>query len=55
MKNILILSAHPDDEIVGTCIFIKRKILEGHKIYILFLTNGVISKDFGKKEIIIFF
>ena len=53
MKNILILSAHPDDEIVGTCIFIKRKILEGHKIYILFLTNGVISKDemwFWKKR-----
>lgn len=45
MKNILILVAHPDDEIVGTCIFIKRKIQEGHKIFLLFLTNGVIDKN----------
>ena len=53
MKNILILLSHPDDEIVGSCIFIRRKIMEGHKIFLLFLTNGVIGRDdmwFWKKK-----
>tara|TARA_A100001015_G_C14869691_1_gene663808 strand:- start:396 stop:1025 length:630 start_codon:yes stop_codon:yes gene_type:complete len=45
MKNLLILAPHPDDEVVGTGILIKKKSLIGCKIHILFLTNGVIEKS----------
>ena len=45
MRNILILAPHPDDESVGLSVFIKRKQEEGCKIFIFFLTNGVISKS----------
>lgn len=45
MQNILILAAHPDDEIVGLSVFIKKKNKLGCNIFILFLTNGLISKD----------
>ncbi|MEC8265406.1 MAG: PIG-L family deacetylase [Pseudomonadota bacterium] len=43
MKNILLVVPHPDDEIVGLFTIIKR-ILRKEKIFIFFLTNGVIDK-----------
>ena len=45
MNKILILVPHPDDEIVGTAIFIKKKILDGCEVYLFFLTNGILQKD----------
>tara|TARA_Y100000994_G_scaffold126251_1_gene103627 strand:- start:191 stop:940 length:750 start_codon:yes stop_codon:yes gene_type:complete len=44
MKNVLLIAPHPDDEIVGSYIVIK-KILKKKKIVIFFLTNGVIDKN----------
>ena len=43
MKNVLLIAPHPDDEIVGLYLVIK-KILKEKKIIIFFLTNGVIDK-----------
>ena len=44
MKKVLILAPHPDDEIVGTCIIIKKFLDRKYDVSIFFLTNGVISK-----------
>ena len=44
-KNVLILAAHPDDEVVGLSTKIRELIREGNFVYIFFLTNGVISKN----------
>ena len=44
MKNVLLIAPHPDDEIVGSYLVIK-KILKQKKIVIFFLTNGVIDKQ----------
>ena len=45
MKNILILASHPDDEIVGTCIIIKKLLEKKINVTIFFLTTGIISKS----------
>ncbi len=39
-KRILILSPHPDDEVVGFCTAIKHAKEEGAKIFLLHLTHG---------------
>ena len=44
MKNILLIAAHPDDELVGTAFIIKKVLLKKNLI-IFFPTNGVISKE----------
>ena len=44
MKNILLVAPHPDDEIVGASIIIKR-ILSKKNLIIFFPTNGVIPKE----------
>ena len=43
MKKILILVPHPDDEIVGTFILIRRMLKEGCFIFLFFLSHGVID------------
>ena len=45
MKNILIIAAHPDDEILGCGGTIARLNKEGHTIYTLILGEGVTSRD----------
>ncbi|MEE2694919.1 MAG: PIG-L family deacetylase [Pseudomonadota bacterium] len=45
MKNILFVIPHPDDEVVGSCIIIKRLLMKKKNIFIFFTSNGVISKD----------
>ena len=55
MKNILFIIPHPDDEIVGSCTIIKRLIKDGKKIFLFFVTNGVISEKsmwFWRKKLI---
>ena len=44
MKNILLIAPHPDDEIAGAFMIIK-KILKHKKIIVFFLTNGVIDQN----------
>ena len=44
MKKILIISAHPDDEILGCGGLIKKNIKKKNRIRILFLAEGVTSR-----------
>ncbi len=61
LKNFLFIIPHPDDEIVGVCSIIKKLIGKNNKIYLFFLTNGIVSqkslifsknKDFNKLKLI---
>lgn len=45
MKNILIIAAHPDDEILGCGGNIARLNKEGYKIITLILGEGISSRD----------
>ena len=46
LKNFLFIIAHPDDEVVGATTIIKKLLEEKNKVYIFFLTNGVISEKY---------
>ena len=53
MNNLLFIIPHPDDEIVGSCSIIRRHKCDAKKIFLFFITNGVLSKDhvwFWKKD-----
>ena len=43
MKNLLFIIPHPDDEIVGCGIILKKFLEEGKRITLFFLTNGIID------------
>ncbi len=49
-KNILILAAHPDDEVLGCGGTIARYSAEGNFIHVAFLSDGVYSRE-DKKDI----
>ena len=40
MKNILVISPHPDDEVIGCGGTLAKKISEGYRIEVIFLTSG---------------
>mgnify|MGYP001188464319 CR=1 FL=1 len=51
MKKIMLVAAHPDDELLGsagTLLFYKKK---GYKIKIIFLSDGESSRNSSKKKI----
>lgn len=50
MKNILIVAAHPDDEVLGCGGTISQLIKNNYKAHILILGEGVTSRDNWKKE-----
>ncbi len=41
MTRILVLVPHPDDEVVGCAVAIRRAVADGHKVFALYLTTGV--------------
>ena len=45
MKKVLLIFAHPDDEIVGLFTFINRKKKRGISFVTFFLTNGVMPRE----------
>lgn len=45
MKNVLIIAAHPDDEVLGCGGTIARLSMEGNSVYTLILGEGVTSRD----------
>jgi LmbE family N-acetylglucosaminyl deacetylase len=44
-NNILIVSAHPDDEVLGCGGTVARLVKEGHQAYTLILGEGITSRD----------
>lgn len=54
MSNILIVAAHPDDEVLGCGGTILKKISEGYKVNVIFISCGVrgrFKKEFDQKII----
>ena len=49
--SILIIAAHPDDEILGCGGTIARFASEGEKIHVAFLADGVMSREASTEEI----
>lgn len=45
MKRILIIAAHPDDEVLGCFATVARLIQEGYEAYTLILGEGITSRD----------
>ena len=50
-KKILIVAAHPDDEVLGCGGTITKSTAQGCKVYIVFMTNGVAARNKIKKDI----
>ena len=50
-KKILIVAAHPDDEVLGCGGTITKSTAQGCKVYIVFITNGVASRNRKKRDI----
>ena len=44
MKNIFVVAAHPDDEILGCGGTLLKHIANGDKVYILFVSEGVTGR-----------
>lgn len=40
INNILVVAPHPDDEILGCGATMKKKILQGHNVYVIIMTNA---------------
>ncbi len=40
MKRVLVISPHPDDEVIGCGSTLRKHILEGDKVDVIFLTSG---------------
>ena len=47
-KKLLVIAAHPDDEVYGCGGFINKIKTAGGKVFVLFLTNGT-TKDFSPR------
>lgn len=45
MKNILVIAAHPDDEVLGCGATIVRHAEAGDKIHVVILAEGITSRD----------
>jgi hypothetical protein len=45
MKRILVLAPHPDDEVVGCAVALRRAMADGASARILFLTTGVPARE----------
>jgi LmbE family N-acetylglucosaminyl deacetylase len=47
-KNILVVVAHPDDEVLGCGATIARRAKEGYACYILIMAEGITSRDISR-------
>ena len=51
MSNVLVISAHPDDEILGCGGTLIKHSANGDKVYQLFISDGESSRDIKKSQI----
>lgn len=49
-KKILVVAAHPDDEVLGCGGTIKKFTLKGTKVKIVFLSDGETSRNINQKK-----
>jgi LmbE family N-acetylglucosaminyl deacetylase len=49
-KNILIVAAHSDDEVLGCAGVIAKHIAKGDNVHLLFMTDGVESRKVGTND-----
>lgn len=49
-KKILIVAAHPDDEVLGCFGTVARLIKEGYEAYTLILGEGITSRDHSRQQ-----
>lgn len=47
MDKVLVVAAHPDDEVLGCGGTIPRLISKGHEVHVLILGDGVTSRELG--------
>jgi len=45
MANVLVICAHPDDEVLGAAGTLSRHAAEGDDVHLLFLSEGVTARD----------
>jgi len=52
MKKILIVAAHPDDEVLGCGGVIAKQILKGADIQVVFMADGISSRGFSEESLV---
>ena len=50
MNNVLVVAAHPDDEILGCGGTLLKHISRGDKVYILYVSEGVTGRYENKSS-----
>ena len=51
MKNVIVISAHPDDETLGVGGTILKHIANGDNVYWLIVTNVFENQGFSKERV----
>ena len=45
MKKVLVVAAHPDDEVLGAGGSIMREITKGSEVHVIILAEGITARD----------